>query len=91
MDDANHPPAAGEDLDAAERLLAKVRAFVQHDLDDDERALFAQLLAPGVAEAHGEAVEDVAGFGDMRQSLSLPERLARAVRQQGLRIVIDPR
>src|SRR4051812_8394255 len=46
---------------AAERLLDKLRRFIATDLDGDERALLAQLLAPGVAAAHVD--EEVAGFG----------------------------
>jgi hypothetical protein len=45
-----------DDLDAAERLMAKLRAFVRDGLDDDERVLFARLVAPGILEAHARAV-----------------------------------
>jgi hypothetical protein len=45
-----------DDLDAAERLMAKLRAFVRDGLDEDERVLFARLVAPGILEAHARAV-----------------------------------
>lgn len=61
---------------AAIRLLAKLRAFVEERLDDEERGLFATLLAPGVAQAH--AGEEVAGFAVTGWTLSsLPEALSR--------------
>ena len=47
--------------EAAERLLSKLRAFVAEQLDEEERALFAALVAPGVARAYGEP--EVEGFG----------------------------
>ena len=37
------------DVDSAHRLLEKLRTFVTEELDEDERALFAALIAPAVA------------------------------------------
>ena len=70
------------DDQAAARLLQKLRVLVEEHLDDDERALFAALLAPGVARAHAE--DDVVGFGVTGWSpSSLPESLVEALRRQG--------
>lgn len=81
--------------EAAERLLAKVREFVA-SLDDDERALFATLLAPGVARAYqeddevvgfGEAGAREAGAGEVGWSpAALPDALVRELREQGVRV-----
>jgi hypothetical protein len=74
------------DRAAADRLLAKIRAFVADQLDDDEAELFAALVAPGVARAYQE--EEVAGFTsdvDWRPG-ALPESLAEAVRDGGVRV-----
>ena len=72
--------------DAAHRLLAKVRGFVRHDLDSEERALFAALLAPGVARAYSES--GVAGFSVTDWSSgALPDSLTSALREQKIRVV----
>jgi len=72
--------------EAAERLLAKLRVFVAEQLDEEERALFAALVAPGVARAYGEP--EVEGFGVAGWSLSaLPSSLVRALQDQGVRVV----
>ena len=74
------------DRAAARRLLAKVRAFVTDQLDDEEAALFAALVAPGVARAYQD--DDVEGFGsdvDWRPG-ALPDSLAEAVRDGGIRV-----
>jgi hypothetical protein len=79
----------GQDGDAraaAERLLAKIRTFVAEQLDDEEAALFAALVAPGVARAYED--EDVVAFGsevDWRPG-ALPESLAEVVREGGVRV-----
>lgn len=78
----------GNDTDraAARRLLAKIRAFVTDQLDDQEAALFAALVAPGVARAYQD--DDVEGFGsdvDWRPG-ALPDSLAEAVRDGGIRV-----
>ena len=70
---------------AAERLLEKVSEFVR-GLDEDERMLFAALVAPGVAEAYGEP--DVEGFGLIGwRPADLPEALSAAVRRRRIRVV----
>jgi hypothetical protein len=72
--------------DAADRLLVKVRAFVAERLDEEEAALFAALVAPGIARAYVE--DDVVGFGadvDWRPG-ALPDSLAEAVRSGGIRV-----
>ena len=74
------------DRAAARRLLAKIRAFVADQLDDEEAALFAALVAPGVARAYQD--DDVEGFGsdvDWRPG-ALPDSLAEAVRDGGIRV-----
>jgi len=47
-------------MDVATRLLAKVHNFVTTELDDEESAMFASLLAPGVSLAY--ATDEVVGF-----------------------------
>jgi hypothetical protein len=73
--------------DPATRLLSRLSAFAQ-GLDDEERALLAALLAPGLAKAWQDE-EDVTGFG-FGSVTWLPERLPdllqRAVREQGLNV-----
>ena len=72
--------------DAAETMLAKLRAFASSALDDDERPLLAALLAPGVARAY--ARPEVEGFGLPGWApADLPGALADAVRDRNLRIV----
>jgi hypothetical protein len=93
-------PDPGSSREAADRLLDKLRGFVE-SLDADERELFAALLAPGVAQAYvgaGEA-EDVSGFSgesafeaDTVRGWSpsqLPEALAARLRDGRLRIELD--
>jgi len=72
--------------EAADRLLGKVRSFVADQLDEEEAALFAALVAPGIARAYVD--EDVAGFDaevDWRPT-TLPDALAEAVRDGGIRV-----
>ncbi|MFN6118954.1 MAG: hypothetical protein ACK5CE_04850 [Actinomycetes bacterium] len=89
-DAAEHDGTAG-----AERRLEKVRIFVTETLDDRERAMFAVLLAPGVAAAYAtDDRPDVAGFAldDAHwQPLPLPQTLASVVRSAEVRIVVEPR
>lgn len=81
MNDTPH-----DELVAAERLLEKLREFVA-GLDDDERVLFAALLAPGVAQAYLDEEAEVAGFGMTDwQPGRLPEALVESIRTRGLRI-----
>jgi hypothetical protein len=72
------------DATAADRLLDKVRHFVADTLDEDERALFAALIAPGVARAYSGEVETfgVAGWAPA----DLPDALAEALREGGVRV-----
>lgn len=76
------------DPEAPARLLAKVREFVDRELDPDERVLFARLLAPGVATAFVE--DEVEGFS----MVEVPEdgiaaALAAALARSGMRVVFD--
>jgi hypothetical protein len=75
------------DQAAAERLIEKLRAFSAKQLDEQERALFAALLAPGIGAALRE-VEEVRGFDlDGGAVVALPEALVQALRSSGLRVV----
>jgi len=70
---------------AAERLLDKLRRFIATELDQDERAMFATLLAPGVASAHTD--EEVTAFGMTAWSTaSLPDALVDALDRQGVTV-----
>jgi hypothetical protein len=81
-------PDDPDDAEPAARLLEKLRAFVTDQLDDDERALLALLLAPGVALAFPEAdgEDEVVGFGVDWRATSLPDALATTLREGGLRV-----
>jgi hypothetical protein len=71
---------------AAERLLDKLRTFVATELDDDERALFAALVAPAIAQAY--APSEVEGYEFVEwQEHALPDDLVRAVREAKIRVV----
>jgi hypothetical protein len=73
-----------ESDDAADRLLAKLRAFAD-GLEPAERALLAALLAPGISKAHDD--DEVEGFGLVEWTPSrLPAALADAVRRADIRI-----
>lgn len=73
------------DEDVAERLLEKLRRFIREDLDEQERAAMAVLVAPAVARANG--ADDVTGFAaDSWEPAPLPEHLARVVRETHIRI-----
>jgi hypothetical protein len=78
------------DDDAATRLVAKIRDFVADNLSEEERVLFAALLAPGVAQAYNET--DVAGFAMVDWSSGeFPDALGRALRQAHVRVTgLDP-
>jgi hypothetical protein len=72
--------------DVARRMLAKVREFATSELDDDERQVFAQLVAPGVMRAYTE--EEVGGFAVSGWDAdALPRALADALRTSGVRVV----
>lgn len=63
-----------------------MREFARTQLDSDERALFAMLVAPGVAQAYPE--DDVRGFSMTTWSPQpLPDELVEALRAGGLRVV----
>lgn len=72
-------------MPAARRMLEKVKGFVA-ELDDEERSLFAALVAPGVARAYG--TDETSGFGlvDWRPD-AVPSSLVDALRAEGVRIV----
>ena len=73
-----------DDPAAATRLLEKLRTFVAEDLDAEERALLAVLLAPGVAMAYPD--DEVSGFTVDWRANALPEALATVLRDGGLRV-----
>lgn len=73
--------------DAAERLLVKIRHFVMHELEPDERVMFGALIAPGVAKVWAD--EEVQGFGHEAAGWSpaaLPQALREALRKGGVRV-----
>lgn len=71
--------------DIAQRVLAKVQAFVRDELDDEERLLFGALVAPGIAQAYRD--DDVEGFAAAPWAARLlPEDMAEAVRDRGVRV-----
>lgn len=94
------PPGAGgsaggsEASAAAERLLDRLRGFVA-SLPEDERALLAALLAPGVAEAYepheADLPDEVVGFGLEDEvtwhPAGLPSALAETIRNHDVRVV----
>jgi hypothetical protein len=71
--------------EAAERLLEKLRKFITTELDEQERALFAALVAPGIARAHAES--EVEGFGVSGWATAdLPSELSSALKRWGIRV-----
>lgn len=69
---------------AADRLLDKLRDLAANSLDDEERALLAALIAPGISQAYNEA--EVNGFDALSVSAVLPSALADAIRGRDVRI-----
>ena len=70
--------------DEAQQLITKLRRFVS-ELEPGERALFAQLLAPGVARAYEP---EVSGFDIVSWSeQALPASLVTALQESGVRVV----
>lgn len=88
--------------DPAERLLRKLRTFIEEELDSEEAGLLAALVAPGIANAHtaadgfdneGDDEDEVVGFDQGSgagvaewRPGALPESLANAIRGRNLRI-----
>jgi hypothetical protein len=72
----------GSGREAADSLLRKIRTFVAEELDDEEAALFAALVAPGIAQAYQA---DEVGDVDWHPR-ALPDSLAEAVRDGGIRV-----
>ncbi len=71
---------------AAARLLDKLRRFIATELDDDERALFGALIAPGVAKAY-TVEDDVEAYGMVGWAPSdLPDSLVAELRRGGVRV-----
>ena len=82
-----------DDDAVAVRLLDKLRSFVG-SLDNEERAVMAALLAPGVASAYvdDESEPEVVGFGMATvpwRPERLPDTLSGRIREQHLRIEHD--
>lgn len=75
---------ASVDRASAERLLDKLRDLVDTHLDEEERSLFAALLAPGIAQAYGGA--EVEGFALDWTADSLPNALVEALQGRQVRI-----
>lgn len=80
------------DETTAAGVLEKLRAFIS-TLDNDERALLAALLAPGVARAFDEP--EVVGFTGEEvpadwAPMRLPEALAEQIRHQHFSIHVEP-
>jgi hypothetical protein len=71
--------------EAADRLLEKIRKFIATELDEQERALFGALVAPGIAKAHAEP--EVEGFGVSGWATAdLPNELSSALHRGGVRV-----
>jgi hypothetical protein len=73
-------------------LIEKIRRFVREQLDDNERVLFAALVAPGIAAAYQDASREVEGFVTTEWAPTrIPADLARGLRETGVRVIgIDP-
>ncbi len=68
----------GMDAAAAERMLGKLHAFVDRELDIEERSALAALLAPGIALVRDQDEAEVQGFA-MAAPPTLPAALRAAV------------
>lgn len=74
------------ETEAARSLVGKVREFARTELEDEERALFAMLMAHGIAQANPDG--DVQGFAMTGWTPeALPDTLVEALRASGLRVV----
>jgi hypothetical protein len=78
----DHPAPATEE--AARRLISKLRSFIAEQLSEEEAALFAALIAPGVALAYTE--DEVSGFGAQWEIGTLPEAMCKALQEGGIRV-----
>ncbi|MDO8361770.1 MAG: hypothetical protein Q7V88_02655 [Actinomycetota bacterium] len=71
--------------DPAERLMEKVKQF-NESLAADERALFAALIAPGIARALAPD-DEVEGYGLTEwMPTSLPEQLTEQIRTSNITV-----
>ena len=71
--------------DPAERLMGKLRQFSE-GLADDERALFAALIAPGVAKALAPE-DEVEGYGLTEWMPSaLPQQLTEQIKRSHITV-----
>jgi len=77
-DRAEADSVEADSVEIAGRLLARLQAFVQ-DLEPDQRALLAALLAPGVSQAYERP--EVAGFGQSWSPAPLPASLIQALQR----------
>jgi uncharacterized protein (DUF2267 family) len=75
-----------DDRVAADRLLAKIRTFVADRLTEEEAALFAALLAPGVACAYDDSAATASPSDVEWCPHALPDSLAEAVRDRAIRV-----
>jgi hypothetical protein len=72
--------------DPAARLMDKIRNF-SVGLDDDERALFAALIAPGVAKALAPEEDEVEGYGlTSWMPSSLPDQLTEQIKRSNINV-----
>ena len=76
----------GSERAAADRLLAKLRAFVADQLTEEEATLFAALVAPGVARAYVDDCAPDSGSDGQWRPQALPESLVDAVRDGAIRV-----
>ncbi len=74
------------DRAAADTLLAKLRAFVADQLTEEEAALFAALVAPGVARAYMDECVAPSGSDGRWCPRALPDSLVDAVRDHAIRV-----
>ena len=76
MSDPAHTTALG--------LIDKLRHFIDGELNPEERVMMASLLAPGVIAAY--AGDEVAGFDAGWGPSILPDALAQALVEEGVKI-----
>lgn len=71
---------------AANGLLAKIRTFVADQLTEEEAALFAALVAPGVVRAYEDSEATASDSDGEWCPHALPDSLAEAVRNGAIRV-----